>query len=123
MTDETPNPRIVELEDRLAEMETRTTQRLVQGELKSHALRAGLIDLDALKLLDVASLKLDDMGNLQDASGIMADLKRNKPYLFPTLNTSYPAAAPPTTTPFVKKATEMTHTEWQAARSEILKRR
>ncbi len=123
MSEETPDPKVVELEARLVEMETRTTQRLVQSELKSHALRAGLIDLDALKLIDNGTLKLDAEGNLENASKLMTDLKRAKPYLFGSASSSTPAAAPPTTPPVAKRATQMTHAEWQSARTELLKRR
>ena len=123
MTETTPEVRVAELEARLAEMEQRTTQRLVQSELKSHALRAGLIDLDALKIIDANTLKLDEDGNLADAAKLIADLRRTKPYLFGAANSSTPQSAPPTTQPEAKKATQMTHAEWQAARAELLRRR
>lgn len=123
MTETTPEARVAELEARLADMEQRTTQRLVQSELKTHALRAGLIDLDALKLLDATSLKLDEHGNLPEAARLMTDLRRAKPYLFAAANTSTPQATPPTSQPEVKKATQMTHAEWQTARAELLRRR
>lgn len=127
MSEDTPDPkpdtRIAELEARLADMEARTTQRLVHSELKSHALRAGLIDLDALKLIDTTTLQLDDRGELADAARLMTDLKRTKPYLFGAANTSTASAAPPTTPPVAKRAMQMTHAEWQTARAELLRRR
>lgn len=123
MSDDTPDLKIAELEARLVEMEARATQRLVQSELRSLALRAGLIDVDALKLIDPASLKLDDEGNLENASKLMSEFKRNKPYLFGGSNSSTTAVLPPTTPPAAKRATQMTHDEWQAARAELIRRR
>ncbi len=123
MTDDTQqDPRIVELEAKIAEIEARTTQRLVLSELRSHALRAGMIDLDGLKLVDTTPLKPDDTGEIQGVAQLMADLKRAKPYLFQPATTSSLAAAPPSTPPAAKRATEMNHAEWQAARALLLKR-
>lgn len=125
MSDDNPPPelRIVELESRLADMEARTNQRLIHSELKSQALRAGIVDLDALKLIETDGLEIDESGNLAGAAKLIADLKRNKPYLFGPANTSTPLSPPPTAPPSVKRATQMTHAEWQSARSELLRRR
>lgn len=123
MTDDTTHPKVAELEARLADMEARTTQRLLQSELKSHAMRAGMIDLDALKLIDTSDLALADNGDLEGAERIMHNLKRAKPYLFAAANTSTPAATPPSATPVARRATDMSHAEWQSARAELLKRR
>jgi hypothetical protein len=124
-TTATPAPadRIAELEARLAEFETQATQRLVQADLKTHAIRAGMIDLDGLKLLDSSKLKLDPKGEVENAATIMAELKRNKPYLFQPATTSSTSPTPPTTQPTAKRATEMTHAEWQSARAALLKHR
>lgn len=37
-------------------------QRLVRAELKAEAVRAGMIDLDGLKLLDISAARLTDAG-------------------------------------------------------------
>lgn len=127
MTDETKleslaDPRIVELETKIAELEARTTQRLVQSELKAHAIRAGMIDLDGLKLVDPTPLTLDEKGEVQGAAKLMTELKRAKPYLFQSPTTTSLSSPPPSTPPAAKRATEMSHAEWQSARAALLKR-
>jgi hypothetical protein len=123
MTD-TPqkDPRIVELETKITEIEACATQRIVQSELRSHALRAGMIDLDALKLIDAVPLTLTDKGEVAGIVQLMADLKRAKPYLFQSSTTSSLSQAPPSTPPAARRATDMTHEEWQTARALLLKR-
>jgi hypothetical protein len=126
MTDETPpapEDRVAELERRLADLETSSAARLLHADLKSHAARAGMIDLDGLRLIDTTSLKLNDQGEVEGASKLMSELRRSKPWLFQSANSSSPAAAPPSTQPAAKRATEMTHAEWQRARAELLKQR
>ena len=117
MTDQ-PSPAPPE-DPRIADLE----RRLVQAELKSHALGAGIVDLDGLKLIDPAKIKLSSTGQLENAEHLMMELRRNKPWLFHAANSSTTAAAPPTTPPVAKSAKTMTHPEWQAARAELLKRR
>ena len=130
-TPETPAPppvaadaedRAAELERRLAELEAATATRLIRAELKAEAVRAGMVDLDGLKLIDIAHLKLDDDGNVAGAAELMRQLRRAKPWLFGGASTSSAASAPPTTPPRPKLATEMTDSEWQSARTELLKR-
>jgi hypothetical protein len=128
MTEQSPpedplDPRITELERRLADQETTLKNRLAQAELKSHALRAGILDLDGLKLLDPGSIKLGANGEIENAEALMTELRRAKPWLFQTVSSSSAAAVPPTTPPTAKRATAMSHTEWQAARAEMIKRR
>jgi hypothetical protein len=118
-----PGDRIAELEARLAEMEAQTTQRLIQSDLKTHALRAGMIDLDGLRMLDTRALKLDSKGEVEGVAAVMAELKRSKPYLFQPATTTSLSSAPPYAPPSEKRATAMTHDEWQAARAALLKRR
>ena len=117
-----PEARAVELELRLAELEATTTARLIRAELKTEAVRAGMVDLDGLKLIDITSLKLDDEGNLAGAAEVMRQMRRAKPWLFGGASTSSTSSAPPTTPPRPKLATEMTDDEWRAARAELLKR-
>ena len=130
MTDEpdaaTPPPsdaeRAADLERRLAELEASTTKRLIHSELKAVAVRAGMIDLDGLKLLDFENLKLDADGNVKGAGEVMRDLRRSKPWLFGGASTSSSSSPPPAQPPRPKLATEMNYAEWQAARAELLRR-
>jgi hypothetical protein len=123
----TPAPavdeRIIELERRLEEQAAVHQSRLIHAELKSHAIKAGMVDLDGLKLVDPSSINLNSKGEVDGADRLMADLRRNKPWLFHGTSSSTTAVAPPTTAPVAKRATAMSHVEWQAARAELLRRR
>jgi len=110
-------------ERKLAEMEATMHARLVRAELKAEAVRAGMVDLDGLKLLDVAGIKVAKDGEVEGAQAIMRDLKKAKPWLFGGGSSSSTAAAPPALPPKTRLATEMDHAEWQKARAELLKRR
>lgn len=126
MTDETtddPTVRIAALEQRLAQVEAEARARVIRAELRAEAMRAGMIDLDGLKLIDTAPLKLGENGEVEGAATLMRDLKRAKPWLFGAASSSSTAAAPRTEPPRAKLATEMTEAEWRAARAELLRRR
>jgi hypothetical protein len=127
MTDEVQpqgeDPKVTELERRLAELEAATQQRVLHAELRSHATRAGMVDLDGLKLLDTSALKLTEAGELEGGAKLMSDLRRAKPWLFQSASSSSPAAPPPNRPQPVRRATEMSHAEWRAARAELLRRR
>ena len=97
--------------------------RLVQAELRSHAIQAGIIDLDCLKLLDASALQLDDQGNLPQAQSALAALKRDKPWAFANPNSSHPASAPAPEPPKTRLAKDMTYGEWQAARERLIRGR
>jgi hypothetical protein len=115
--------RVLELERRLSAQTQEHQARLTQSELKLHAVRAGMIDLDGIKLLDPARIKLTETGEVEAADRLMADLRHDKPWLFRQATTSSLGTAPPSTPLAAKRALEMTHAEWQAARAVLLKRR
>lgn len=122
-TNDDPAVRLAALEQRLAEVEADAQSRIIRAELRAEAVRAGMIDLDGLKLVDTAPLKLTDSGEVEGAAPLMRDLKRAKPWLFGPASSSSTAAAPRTEPPRAKLATEMTEEEWRAARAELLRRR
>jgi hypothetical protein len=109
------------LERRLAESEHEARSRLVRAELKVEAIRAGMIDLDGLKLLDLNDVQLNTHSELENASLLMAQFRRAKPWLFGGASSSSPANAPPAQPPRQKLATEMTDEEYRAARAAFLK--
>jgi len=112
-----------ELETRLLETEETTRAKLVRAELRTHAVRAGMIDLDGLKLVETDELHLSPDGEIEGAATLMASLRKRKPWLFGDTSSSS-AATPPPTAPLKKKlATEMTTDEWRAARIDILRYR
>ncbi len=111
------------LEHLLAATQAETEARLVRAELKAEAIRAGMVDLDGLKLLDFSRLKLSKSGELDDAGTIMSKFRQAKPWLFGAASSSSPATAPPAQPPRKKLATEMTDAEYRAARADLVKRR
>jgi hypothetical protein len=115
--------RTAELERRLAEVETQARDRIVRAELKAAAVRAGMVDLDGIKLLDADAIKLNAAGEIEGAAALMRELRRAKPWLFGGSSSSSTAAAPGPRAPESKLATAMTFDEWQTARRELLKRR
>jgi hypothetical protein len=131
MTDDVSDPtppddlssRAAELERKLAEVEAMAHERVVWAELKAEAVRAGMVDLDGLKLLDAARVKVGENGEIEGAASLMCELRRAKPWLFGGASSSSTAGAPPAQPPKARLATEMNFAEWQKARADLLKRR
>jgi hypothetical protein len=111
------------LERQLEAVRQETESRLVRSEMKAEAIRAGMIDLDGLKLLDLSGTKLNDRGEVDCAAALMDRLKREKPWLFGGNSSSSTSSLPPPKPPRQKTAMEMTEAEYRAARAELLKRR
>jgi hypothetical protein len=57
-------------------------EETIARRLKVVAQKAGMIDLDALKLADVTKVTLEDDGTVKGADELMTALKEAKPYLF-----------------------------------------
>ena len=89
---------------------------------RAEAARAGMIDLDGLRLLDLSGVKLGPNAEVAEAATLVAGLKRDKPYLF-ARSSSAPASAPPQAASGPRRATDMTVEEWRLARAELLRRR
>lgn len=130
MTDESKEPadswqaRAEAAEAALAAAQAQAQARLVRAELKAEAIRAGMIDLDGLKLLDLTDIAVDDKGEVVDPAAIFGKLKRMKPWLFGGGASSSAAAhAPKPEPPRPRQANELTHEEWLAARAALIKRR
>jgi len=130
MTDETEGPaedwqaRAEHAEAALADAQAQANARLIRAELKAEAIRAGMIDLDGLKLIDLAKVGLNQNGEVADAASILAKLKRTKPWLFGNAASSSAAANPPRPEPpRMRHASELSHEEWLAARAALLRRR
>ena len=111
------------LEKQLSEVQLQSAARLVQSELKAEALRAGMIDLDGLKLIDPAVLAPGQDGEFHDAAIVIAQLRRSKPWLFGAANSSSVALTPTATATRRKLATEMSLDEWRSARADLLRKR
>ena len=111
------------LEQQLAAVQRDTENRIVQAELRAEAVRAGIVDMDGLKLADVTRARLNGSGEVEGAADVIAQLRRSKPWLFAGASSSSAASVPPAQVPRQKRAMEMDDSEWRAARSELLRRR
>lgn len=111
------------LERKLNDIQQQSDARLIRAEIKAEAIRAGIIDMDGLKLLDLSAVKLNEKGEIDDASGLMARFKKAKPWLFGTPSSSSTLSAPLAQPPRQKHATEMTNAEYAVARAAVLKQR
>jgi hypothetical protein len=94
--------------------------RILRAELKAAAIAAGMVDLDGLKLADLSKVTLKEDGTVEGAEALMDEMKKAKPYLFGTPNSSSSQHTPPgAKTPEAKKATEMTEAEYAEARKQF----
>lgn len=99
---------------------TAADERVIRAELKAVAIKAGMVDIDGLKLADLTTVKLDDKGEVQGADELIEALKKAKPYLFGNAQSSSTPNTPPSgTPPAAKKAMEMTDAEYAVARKAI----
>jgi hypothetical protein len=67
--------------------------RVIQAVLRALATQARMVDLDWLKLVDVSSVTVDEASDVHGA--VIEALRRDKPYLFPVVSTSWPGRALP----------------------------
>jgi len=79
------------LETTYTEKFTKTQDRMVTAELKAAAIAAGLVDLDLVKLIDRAEIKIGDDGEIEGIEAAVAKFKEAKPRFFQAAE----AAAPP----------------------------
>jgi hypothetical protein len=126
MTDQ-PTPtdhaaRVHALDQEFAQFRAHSDSRLVRAELKTEAIRLGIVDLACLQFVDSTNLKLNEDGNLPEAAAVLARLKRDKPWAFSQPNSSHPAPPPAPEPPQLKMAKDMTVQEWRAARDKLVKR-
>ena len=129
MTDEMNNlddwqARAESAEAALSRVQVEADAKLIRAELKAEALRAGMVDLDGLKLLDTSEVRLTEAGEVADAPALLARLKRAKPWLFGNTASSSAAANPPRPEPpRTRHANDLSHEEWLAARAALVRRR
>jgi hypothetical protein len=95
--------------------------RLIAASLRTEAVRAGMVDLDGLKLLDTSTIGLNSDDSIINGRQLMQVLKKSKPWLFRSASSSSLAAAPSHRPMRQKTAMEMTDDEYAAARSAIIR--
>jgi hypothetical protein len=111
------------LERQLQEVEARSILQLRQAELKAEALRAGIVDLDGLRLLDASAWQAPPGSAAVEASEVILKLRREKPWLFGGSQSSSAGSAPVAAPARRRMATDMSLDEWRTARAELLRRR
>lgn len=101
------------LTEKVSAAEKAANDRILRAELKASAIKAGMTDLDFLKLADLSEVKLDESGEVQGAEELMGKLKEAKPHWFgqPAQGTSSTATAPKPDASKPKTAKEMTAEE------------
>jgi hypothetical protein len=107
----------------LAELHRQFQARLVVANLRTEAVRAGMIDLDGLKMIDLSVVRLGQDDKIIGGRKLMDDLRRNKPWLFGVTSSSSAAIAPASQPARQKTALEMTDVEYATARAAVTKYR
>jgi hypothetical protein len=93
-----------------------TDARIIRSELKAAALKAGMVDLDFLKLIDISGVTLNEKGDIEGADALMAKAKESKPHMFGQTSTTSSTQPAPTPKPTTQKlAKDMTPEEYKAA--------
>ena len=95
--------------------------RLIVANLRTEAVRAGMIDLDGLRLIDLSNVRLGNDDRVIGGRKLMDDLRRTKPWLFGMTSSSSGAIAPASQPVRQKTALEMTEEEYAAARVAVTK--
>ncbi len=105
-----------------AEAKDQASQRVIMAELRTAAVKAGMVDLDGLKLADLQGVTFNEAGDVEGADALMESMKRAKPYLFRgtvSTSTSSTLATPPKEKPRAKTALEMSGAEWEDKKREL----
>jgi len=112
------------LERQIADLQKQAEDRLIRSELKAEALRAGMVDLDGIKLIEAPHLRINERGELEGGATVMEELKKAKPWLFSLQgpSSSSPSTVPPAQPPRQKAAMEMTDAEYRVAKAALVKR-
>jgi hypothetical protein len=122
----TAQARIAELEagtkDALTAAEKAANDRVLRAELKAVAAKHGVVDVnDALKVLDLSGVKLDENGDVIGADELFEAAKKAKPYLFGTTSTSSTQKPPPAGDPKPVDVRKVESKDYEAAKAAFLK--
>jgi hypothetical protein len=117
----TPSDQSSHETDEITKLEKDFRARLLTANLRTEAVRAGMLDLDGLKLIDLTDVQLDNEDRIVGGRKLMDNLRRTKPWLFMTTSSSSAAIAPASQPVRQKTAMEMTDEEYSAARSAVTK--
>ncbi|WP_158285482.1 phage scaffolding protein [Azospirillum sp. TSA6c] len=104
--------------------EKAANERIIRAELKAEAIKAGMVDLDGLKLADLSTVTIGEDGNVTGATELLAKLKEGKPYLFgaPPAHSSQPNPPPPAPDKVPPSdVRKMTKEEYEAAKRKAVR--
>jgi hypothetical protein len=115
-------------EGRITEAGKASQVRIIAAELKAQAIKAGMVDLDGLKLLDTSKIGLDDKGDVTVPEDFFAAAKTAKPWLFAepakatgaAAGTTSPAVQAPKPAVTGKHVSEMTDAEADAELARLI---
>lgn len=109
-----------EAEAKTKDADAKANERIIRAELKAAALKAGMVDLDGLKLADLSSVKLNEAGEVEGADALMDALKKSKPFLFKeTTSTSSTNKTPDKKEDTPKSAKDMNDAEWKSEKKRL----
>ena len=110
---------------RVAREEAR--DRILQAELRTHAIQSGILDLDGLRLANLDALSVNEAGEVQGAEEVVASLRERKPYLFASdrphtaAGTTAQLQRPPLPVqPTKMDARSLSREAWQVERDRLL---
>lgn len=101
----------------VTEAMTKADARVIRSELRTAAVKLGMVDLDALKMLDITSLKTNADGDVEGVDALLDATKKAKAYLFGSPSTSSTQKTPPADQSTPKSALTMTDAEFAAAKA------
>ena len=98
-------------------------QKYVEAEVKAAAVAAGIKDIEFVKLINTAEVKLDDKGNVTGVEKAITDLKARKPDWFGSekkTSTSTNASFAETETKKTLDARNMSKEDWNKNKSRFM---
>ncbi len=105
------------LEAELAALRAESEARLTRAEVTARALRAGMIDPDGVRLLDLSGVRLGADGEVRGADEAVAAARAARPWLFASPRTANPEPPPrPRDMRESADARRMNEKEYEAAR-------
>jgi len=114
-------------DEAIANVRSEANGRVIRSELKAHALRAGIIDLDGLRLADTSKLALNEEGDVVGAETLIETLRKEKPYLFAdtragvsTGTTGQTQRPPSPAASSTMDARTLSRDDWQTERNRLL---
>ena len=121
---------VAEREAAVNSLRSESNVRLVRSELQLRAIQCGIVDLDALRMLDPASVTVAPDGTVVGAEEALAAFRASKPYLFDQarsasrpMTTSAMQRPPTRAEPEPVDARVLSREQWQAERARLLSRK